>query len=78
MRKGQDVSTTQQRGYYSKYEVRQIETGELITGPTFTMKIWSDPHAWPALRAYADSVEADNPELAQDLRDIVAEHEANA
>ena len=31
-----------------------------------------DPHAIPAIRAYADSIESENPQMAADLRDALA------
>ena len=64
-----------QRGLYKKYElyrVKENETGEVyehyqVTDPFFVLKYTTDPHAAVALRAYADSCEADYPALATDL-----------
>jgi hypothetical protein len=30
-----------------------------------------DPHAIPAIKAYADSIESDNPQMAANLRDAL-------
>lgn len=36
----------------------------------------SDPHAIVALRAYADSIAPENPEMAADIRDALADPKA--
>jgi hypothetical protein len=61
------------RGYYDKFQVTRRETGEEITGPKFTLLPDHDPHARVALRAYADSCEGENPDLAADLRELASE-----
>lgn len=58
------------RGYYDKFQVIRRETGEEITGPKFTLLPDHDHHAKVALRAYADSCESENPQLAEDLRTL--------
>jgi len=35
----------------------------------FILRIDTDPHARVALKAYADSVEQDNPQFAKDIRE---------
>lgn len=56
------------KGYYDKFQVIRRETGEEVAGPTFTLLPDHDHHAKVAVRAYADSCESENPELAADLR----------
>lgn len=70
-------------GLYGKYEVhklrkttREYEGGSRVThiervdpGPVFVLAYTKDPHARVALAAYADSCEAEYPELAADLRE---------
>lgn len=62
------------RGYYEKFKVVRNDTGEEITSFRFVM-LPHDSHARVALRAYADSVEGENPELAQELRERLAQYE---
>lgn len=54
-----------------KYSVTDRESGQVVTEPTFTIKVESDPHAKAALLAYAASVEAEDRKLANDLRAAV-------
>ena len=57
------------RGFYPKYNVTRVDNGETVDPATsFTLVVNRDPHAYPALQAYADSVEGENPKLADDLR----------
>lgn len=74
------------RGLYAKYRAFKIEGAnevmpgvsirvggipvEEVTSPFFLVK-FDDPYAPDALRAYADSCEAEYPNLAGDLRRIV-------
>jgi hypothetical protein len=58
------------RGFYDKFQVIRRETGKEITDATFTLIPARDVHAAPALRAYADSCEIENPALAEDLREL--------
>ncbi|MCT7361196.1 hypothetical protein [Mycolicibacterium llatzerense] len=58
-----------QRGLYGKYRVERVVGKE--KGPYFVLAYTSDPHAAVALRAYADSCEADYPQLAADLRNAL-------
>ena len=62
------------RGFYDKFQVVRRTTGEEVTDATFTLIPAHDPHALPALLAYADSVASSNPDLARDLRALVEEH----
>ena len=48
--------------------------GEEVDGKTFLLRP-HDPHARVAIKAYADSVEETNPQLAADLREMVAEYD---
>ena len=57
------------QGYYEKFQVIRKDTGEEVTGFRFTLLPDHDEHAVVALRAYADSCEAENPSLAHDLRE---------
>jgi hypothetical protein len=56
------------KGLYAKYKIISNSTGEEVKRPSFILFPDHDPHARAALRAYADSVEKSNPELAIDLR----------
>lgn len=58
-----------ERGLYGKYLVFKAGGGmEPVTDPCFVLRYTTDPHARAALAAYADSCEADYPQLAADLR----------
>lgn len=54
------------RGLHRKYDVIKSD-GTVVDGDYFVLRPGRDPHAAAALRAYANSVGADNPELARDL-----------
>lgn len=62
------------RGLYLKYTVRRTD-GRDLPGCThegceyFVLDLTHDPHAPTALRAYAESCEADFPRLSAELRD---------
>ncbi len=61
------------RGLYGKFHIERTDgksaPGEKHHGcDYFVLDLTCDPHAAPALRAYADSCEADYPQLAADLR----------
>jgi hypothetical protein len=51
-----------------KYDVIKSD-GTRVDGDYFVLRPGRDPHAAAALRAYANSVGADNPDLARDLYD---------
>lgn len=53
-------------GLYPKYTVVKTETGETVSG-VFVLKPEKDIHARIALLAYSQSVQFENPTLAQDL-----------
>ena len=62
------------RGMYRKYFVRRLDdfAGKHKNCCYHVLDIDHDPHAIPALEAYADSAEADGfTELAADIRRIV-------
>jgi hypothetical protein len=61
------------KGYYEKFKVIYNDTGEEVTDFRVTLIPSHDPHAAVALRAYADAVEADNPQFAADIRERLAE-----
>jgi hypothetical protein len=66
-----------ERGLYQKYRVTRGSDGGLCSGRFFVLKYDTDPHARVAVRAYADSVEEQNPTLARDIRlqiAIIEEH----
>ena len=68
------------KGLYNKYHVMRMDyrdlPGEKHEGcRLFVLDITHDPHAIPAIRAYADSCRADYPVLAADL-DAVANQKA--
>lgn len=60
-------------GLFNKFNVERTD-GKSAPGQKheeceyFVLDIDHDPHALPALKAYADSCEADYPVLAKDLR----------
>ncbi len=69
-----------ERGIYHKFKVTRTdgksEPGEKHFGCSyFVLDIDHDPHAIPALLAYAASCEADYPLLAADVRSMVAQKE---
>lgn len=61
-----------QLGLYRKYDLFRVsgdgERLSLVTDPFFVLRYTTDPHAAVALRAYADSCEAEYPVLAAELR----------
>ena len=57
-----------EKGLYPKYTIIKNSTGEEVKRPSFILLPENDPHARAALRAYSDSVAADNAGLASDLR----------
>lgn len=62
-------------GLYEKYEV--LKDGEPQDG-CFVLKPESDANARTTLRLYADLVESDNPELADDLREWMKQIQTNS
>ena len=59
---------------YRKFNVTR-DDGTPVDPPWFVLCIERDPHARVALAAYADSVEAELPQLAADLRAEIAVHD---
>jgi hypothetical protein len=55
-----------EQGMYEKYTVTNVRTGEIVKD-CFILRPGSDPHAIPALRAYAGSVKKKDPQLSDDL-----------
>lgn len=56
--------------FHHKYKTLRRDTGEeLDPDTTFTLVPERDPHAVKAIAAYADSVEHELPQLAQELRE---------
>ena len=66
--------TGRTRGLYAKYRITRTD-GQSAPGKKhdgchyFVLDLTHDKHAAPALRAYADSCEAEHPALARDLRE---------
>ena len=64
--------TPDPRGLVAKYNVYKRNddgsNGDLVEGLTFTLSPY-DPHSHPAMEAYANSVENENPQLAKDIRE---------
>lgn len=63
-------------GLYQKYIVTRTDGTDRPGGKHdgcghFVLDVDCDPHALPALEAYADSCEEDYPQLASDLRRAV-------
>lgn len=54
------------QGLYAKYSIIKKSTGEEVED-AFVLKPVTDKHARQALRAYANSVRSENPDLARDL-----------
>jgi len=58
-------------GLYEKYEVRRRDGRPLKGGMCIVLEL-GDPNAWPALRTWANTVEADGyGDLAADVRAAV-------
>ena len=67
-----------EKGLYHKYTVTRTDgrdkKGEKHYGCAyFVLDLTHDEHAIPALQAYATSVEAENPQLAIELRNFIWE-----
>lgn len=57
------------RGLYNKFRVERRDGKAKHKDCTyFVLDLNHDPHAWPALDAYAEHCKEDRPELAADLR----------
>lgn len=56
-------------GYYDKFQIRRRDgKPNPANACYFVLDFANDPHARVALAAYADSIEGENPTLADDLR----------
>lgn len=64
-----DTYTPDPKGLYKKYNVTE-RSGKPVEGFTFVLRL-ADPHARVALQAYADSVRAENFQLAADIEDAI-------
>jgi hypothetical protein len=62
---------------YDRYIIKK-SNGEPVSKDAqyFVMRIDKDPHARIAALAYADSVEADNPKFARQLRNNTKQYQA--
>ncbi len=68
------------RGMYDKFKVFRTDGSSAPDGKHhgchyFVLDVTHDPHAIPALLAYADSCEAEYPQLAIDIRVMAAKAE---
>lgn len=61
---------TDNKRLYDKFTVIDNRTGDRVQDQTFTLIPSRDPAARIAVQAYADTIEADNPDLAADLRQL--------
>lgn len=62
----------EQRGLYGKYEIRKTNGEELDPKAVyFVLRIDTDPYARVALRTYIETCRAENPELAEDLDELM-------
>ena len=65
-----------QRGIYGKYLVEKSDGSPVDPKAIyFTLRLDTDPHARAAVRAYAISCQAENPDLAADLINLLEELE---
>lgn len=67
------------RGIYAKFKVERTdgqsaEGGRHEACQYFVLDVYCDPHAIPALVAYAASCQADYPLLARDIRTMAIAH----
>ena len=67
------------RGLYGKFNVTRVDGSSASDGKHadceyFVLDASCDPHAIPALMAYAQSCEADYPLLARDVRKMAVKH----
>lgn len=63
-------------GLFGKYIISKADGSDVDSNARcFVLRYDTDPHAKEAVHAYADSIQNDNPELAQDLWDALEEVE---
>ena len=65
------------RGLYRKFRIERVDGSDAPGGKHdgcqyFVLDLDHDPHALPALSAYAESCRGDYPMLAEDLTKLVA------
>lgn len=65
-------------GMYAKFHVHRLDgrdqpSGDKANAAYFVLDYVQDPHARPALAAYADACERELPQFAADLRARLAE-----
>lgn len=70
------------RGMYDKFIVDRSDGSSAAGGKHhgceyFVLDVTHDPHALPALAAYAVSCRADYPLLARDLDDLIAREQGS-
>ena len=60
-------------GFEDRFRVTRCDGKPIPTGRRYIVSDYSgaDPHAVNALRVYADSIEAENPQMAADIRDAL-------
>ena len=73
------ISDEGRRGLYEKYHVKRLNDtgGKHDNCYFFVLDLDHDKHARPALWAYAESCEAEYPELAKDLRAAIYDNTSN-
>lgn len=63
-------------GLYDKYDIKKKDGTPVDDDAVyFVLRLDTDPHARRAAEIYAAHCREDNPELAQDLLDLVLLHE---
>lgn len=66
----------EKRGIYGKYRVEKSDGSPVDPKAVyFTLRLDTDPHARAAVRAYAASCQAENPDLAADLINLLEDLE---
>lgn len=65
-----------EKGLYGKYKIEKADGSAVDPRAVyFTLRIDTDRHARAAIRAYIESCREEQPELARDLRRVLAEVE---
>jgi len=62
-----------QGGFEDRFRVTRVDRQPIKPERRYIVLAYdgSDPHAQVALEAYADSIQAENPNMAEDLRDAL-------
>jgi hypothetical protein len=76
MFKGGRTGHDRQMGLYNKYDIKRSDGTDGPGGKHehceyFVLDLTHDPHARPAIAAYAESCEIEFPRLARDLRELL-------